>query len=473
MITWMWILGGTYLAVLALVALASKRKNKNAADYVLAGSNVGLLLGLLTYAATLFSTFTLMGMPDFFRAHGVGAWIFLAVSDGAQIFLIVWFGMHLRRRARKEGFRGTAGLLTALYGNRWAGYTYLAGAFLFLVPYVAIQIRGLAIFLEAIFPGALPAWGWSSAIVVVMLLYSEVGGLRAIIVSDALQGLTLLVVVWIVAAVCLSAFGGVESMFAQVGAVEADLLSTPGPQGLFTVQFLVASFFAILLLPATQPQLTTRLIILQDAKTMHRMAVAIGCFAILIILPVVAIGMYGAVYYAEASTRDFLAGVLLFEQADVVAAAVVVGLLAAAMSTADSQIFALGIELGSLSKGEERKVLLRTKIAIGAFGLAALIFSIVSSDQLVMLALVSFAGTSLLAPMVMAGVLMQRAPGIEVIVATALGLALFLASLAGIIPSQIGPARLDLALLMTLGFFTGASVLMRNARAFMIITGRR
>lgn len=464
MITWLWILGGAYVAVLALFAIGSKRKNKNAADYVLAGSNVGLLLGLLTYAATLFSTFTLMGMPDFFRTHGVGAWIFLAVSDGAQIFLIVWFGMHLRRRARQEGFRGTAGLLTALYGSRWAGYTYLAGAFLFLVPYVAIQIRGLAIFLEAVFPGALPAWGWSSGVVLIMLLYSEVGGLRAIIASDALQGITLLAVVWIIALGCVSSFGGVESMFTQVGAVEEALLSTPGPQGLFTAQFLVASFFAIMLLPATQPQLTTRLIIIRDAKTMHQMAVAIGCFAILIILPVVAIGMYGAVHYADASTRDFLAGVLLFEQADVLGAAVVVGLLAAAMSTADSQIFALGIELGSLSEGEERRVLLQTKIAIGAFGVAALVFSIVTSDQLVMLALVSFAGTSLLAPMVLAGVLLHRAPGIDVVVVTALGLAIFLASLAGIIPSQIGPARLDLTLLIILACFTGSSALIRHAR---------
>ncbi len=464
MTTWLWILGGAYLLFLAFIAVGSRRKNKDAEDYVLAGSNVGLLLGLLTYAATLFSTFTLMGMPDFFRHHGVGAWIFLAVSDGAQIFLIVWFGIHLRRRARKLGFRGTAGLLSALYGNRWAGYTYFAGAFLFLVPYVAIQIRGLAIFLEAIFPGALPAWGWSSSIVVVMLLYSEVGGLRAIIASDALQGLTLLTVVWIIAIGCVSSFGGVESMFAQVGAVEEALLSTPGPEGLFTGQFLIASFFAILLLPATQPQLTTRLIIIRDTKTLHRMAVAIGCFAILIILPVVAIGMYGAVHYAEASTRDFLAGVLLFEQANVIAAAVVVGLLTAAMSTADSQIFALGIELGSLSKRQTRHVLPRTKLAVGAFGFAALIFSIVSSDQLVLLALVSFAGTSLLAPMVLAGVLLRHAPGFEVIVATALGLTVFLMSLAGLIPSQIGPVRLDLMLLITLALFTAASALYRNSR---------
>ena len=463
MIFWLWVIGGIYLAILAFVAWRSQRQNKDAKDYMLAGSNVGLVLGLLTYAATLFSTFTLMGMPDFFRVHGVGAWIFLAVADGAQIFLIVWFGLHLRRRAREEGFRGTAGLLTALYKTRWAGYVYFVGVFLFLVPYVAIQIRGLAIFLEAIFPGALPSWGWSAGIVIIMLIYSEIGGLRAIIASDALQGLTLLVATWIIAIGCIEHFGGVGDMFEAVGATSEALLSTPGPQGLFTNQFLFASFLAILLLPATQPQLTTRLIIMRNEQTMHRMAVAVGVFAILVILPTVVIGMYGAVNYSDVDARTFLSNVLLFERTDFIAAAVIVGLLMAAMSTADSQIFALGIELNSLMSGTERSVMLRTKMAIGLFGLAALIFAVLSSDQLVQLALVSFAGTALMGPMILAGVMLKRPPGIEVVVATGLGLLCFLVALLGLIPRIIAGMQIDLLLLLLLALVTTVSVVRRRS----------
>ncbi|HET6568611.1 MAG TPA: sodium:solute symporter family protein [Rhodothermales bacterium] len=462
MITWLWITGAIYLGVLVFLTIVSRRKNRSTADYVLAGSNIGLFVGLLTYAATLFSAFTLMGMPDFFRTHGVGAWIFLAVSDGAQIFLIIWFGIPLRRRAKEMGFRGTASLLSALYENRWAGYIYLAGIFLFLVPYVAVQIRGLAIFLEAIYPGALPAWGWSVGIMIVMLAYGVLGGLRAVIAADAFQGVILLVATWIVGIACVHALGGVSSMFARVEAVDPALLSVPGPDGLFSIQFLLASFLAVMLLPATQPQLTTRLIIMRSTRTMKRMAVAIGCFVMLVLLPVVAIGMYGAVQYPEATTRDFLASVLLFDRPDVVAAVVVIGLLAAAMSTADSQIFALGTELTSLLSGDERTVLLASKAAIGVFGLFSLLFSLLSSDQLVLLALVSFAGTSLLGPMVLAGVFSRRPPGTVVLGATVLGLLIFLGSLVGVVPSQVGPMRLDLLLLLTIGAVTLASALYQH-----------
>lgn len=464
MTTWLAILGALWLAMLAFFGFSSLRKTKGADDYIFAGSDIGMLLGLMTFAATLFSTFTLMGMPDFFRNHGIGAWIFLAISDGAMFFLIIWFGLHLRRRAAEKGFRGVAGLMSSCYGNRWSGYVYFAAVFLFLVPYVAIQIRGISIFLSAVFPEVLPAWGWSAAIVITMLIYSEIGGLRAIIYSDVLQGTILLTVIWIIAIGCIRHFGGVGSMFRQVQVTNEALLSTPGPQGLFTLQFLIASFFAIVMIPVTQPQVTTRLVIMRSTKLMQRKAVALGVFTMLILLPTVAIGMYGAVHYAGASTRDFLAGVLLFEQTDFIAAAVVIGLLAAAISTADSQIFALGTELRSLLSGDDQKVLVFTRIAILFFGVAALVFSILSSDELVRLALVSFAGTSMVGPLILAGILSPRPPGTEVIIAGAVGLLLFLASLLNLIPSMIGPLRLDLLLLLTIGTFTLASVLYRNYR---------
>ena len=94
---------------------------------------MGAVLGFLTFAATLFSTFTLMGMPDFFRIHGVGAWIFLAVSDGAVVFFIVWFGIHLRRKAAEKEFNGISSLLQSSYQSKMAGYIYFAGAFIFLI----------------------------------------------------------------------------------------------------------------------------------------------------------------------------------------------------------------------------------------------------------------------------------------------------------------------------------------------------
>lgn len=449
---WLWILGGIYVLVLIYLTTRAWRRTKGTDDYLLAGSSVGATLGFLTFAATLFSAFTLMGMPDFFREHGVGAWVFLAVSDGAMVFVILWFGYHVRRRAADKGYKGIAGLLSDIYGSRWAGAVYFTGAFLFLIPYVAVQIRGIGIFLDASFPGIMPVWAWATVMVVALVVYSEIGGLKAIMYSDVLQGLLLLFLTWIIAAACVDSLGGIEAMFVEVERVNPELLSVPGPQGLFSLQFLIASFLAITLLPVTQPQLTTRIVIMRDFRRMKTMAVAVGVFAILVILPTIAIGMYGAVHYADVPTAEFLANALVFDQPILVGSAVAIGLIAAAMSTADSQIFALGGELRSMLRGTDSSVLYRTKGAILLFALGALVFAIQSTDELVMLARVSFAGTSLLAPMILVGILAARPPKLAMIGSmTCLSLTIFILSLAGVLPGEIRGIRMDLFLLIGTG----------------------
>lgn len=427
------------------------RGNESTDDYVLAGSNVGVFFGFLSFSATLFSTFTIMGMPDFFRVHGVAAWIFLGVTDCAMAFVLLWFGSHLRKTAARTGFSGMSGFIAMQTGKRWAGYLTLLTLFFFLVPYVAIQIRGVSIFMAAIFPEVFPIWGWAVSIVGVMLIYSEIGGLKAIIYSDAIQGLLLLVTTWFVAAHCIGASGGIGGLIDTVGERFPKLLSAPGPNGLLDVQFLVASFFAMVVIPITQPQLMTRIVIMRDMRSMHLMALAVGVFSVLVIAPALFIGLYGAIQYPDSDTAGFLSQVLVFDQRDGLAAAVIVGLLAAAMSTADSQLFALGAELRSLASGSEKALLKRIRTAVFVFAVAALLFSILSGDELVMLARTSFAGTSLLSPLVLTCVLCKEPPRWIIVASTFCGVALYGGSVLGLCPDRIGTIRIELFLVLSLG----------------------
>ena len=164
-----------------------------------------------------------------------------------------------------------AGFMKYHYNSQLAGMITFVGAFLFLIPYVAIQIRGVAIFLNQAFPDTLPVWAWATFMVGIMLAYSEIGGLKAIIYSDTLQGFILLIVIWIVGINCLSDTGGLAATFQQIEAKDPALLSTPGPKGLFSFQFLLGSLVAIVLIPFTQPQVSTRLAIMKDHRSMYRM----------------------------------------------------------------------------------------------------------------------------------------------------------------------------------------------------------
>ena len=344
-----------------------------------------------------------------------------------------------------------SGYISQQYGVPWAGIVAFLGAFAFLTPYVAIQIRGVAIFLNASFANSMPIWAWASIIVFVMVIYSEIGGLKAIIYSDVLQGILLLVGIWVIGLTCVNQIGGIEEMFNKVEETNPALLSTPGPSQLFDFQFLISSAVAIVLIPFTQPQVSTRLAIMKDYRSLYRMAVGLGIFAILIILPTAFVGMYGAIKYPDASTADFLGNTLVTDQITAVAALVMIGLIAAAISTSDSQIFALGSEIRSLLKGDDLKMMSISRICIVIFAITALVFAILSSDELVLLARTSFAGTSIMAPMIFIAIFSKRAHQLRWIpIATLVALVLFVLSQFGIVPKTVLTIRTDLFLLIVL-----------------------
>ena len=447
MTAWLLLFFLIFLGLLVWASVKSYAKNRSSDEFMLAGSNIGAVLGFLTFAAALFSAFTFQGMPDFFRVHGVGAWIFLAFSDGVMVFFVLWFGYKLRAKVKEHGFKGVAGLLSSCYRTPWAGILFFSCAFIFLVPYVAIQIRGISIFLNASLGNSFSPWVWSGGLVVIMLIYAEIGGLKAIVFSDAIQGLLLLVVIGIIGLSCLSMVGGLSTMFEDVKQSNPALLTLPGPKGLFTTQFLVSSTIAIMMIPVTQPQLTTRLVVVKNLAAVHRMAYAVGFFAILVILPTLFIGMYGALRYPEATSAEFISSALLYDQAEWVAALAVVGLFAACLSTTNAQIFALGSELRSLLKGEDKSVMRRTRLAILFFSLVVLVFSVYMSDQLALLARVSFTGTSMMAPVVLSAVLFNKPPR-AVLVTSALAFLVVLLSTVGVIESKSGSWNVDILVYM-------------------------
>jgi SSS family solute:Na+ symporter len=450
MLTKFIIAGIVYLAVLIFLVRRTRVKEKTTSNYLLGGGNIGFAIGLFTTAATLFSAFTVVGMPDFFRTHGIGAWVFLAVSDAMMVYGLIRVGEILRRKARKLDFKGMSGLMATTYGTKLAGYVAFGGAVVFLIPYIAVQISGISIFLNAAFPDAVPVWAWSSIIVAIMVIYSETGGLRAIMYNDTLQGILLFVMIWIIGWNCIEHFGSIESMFDKVAVAKKELLSTPGPKGLFTPQFFIISAIAIICLPFTQPQISTRVVIMKSSSALRKMAIGLGVVAILIILPTMFMGMYGAVLYPDATTQEFIGHVLLYDQASGVAALGLVGLIAAAISTSDSQIFALGSELRSLLHLDDKKAVSITRLFILIFGLLALIFSIVSTEHLVLLARTSFTGTAMMAPMILVGILSSKKLSNLMPLVTFLALSLFILAKLGILPSKVWFLQMELVLFVGL-----------------------
>ncbi len=254
--------------------------------------------------------------------------------------------------------------------------------------------------------------------------------------------------------------GGFANAVQQVKSINDKLLSVPGPKGLFNTQFLITSLLAVVMIPLTQPQMSTRIVVLKNSQSLHRMAVAIGVFAVLVIFPTAFIGFYGAIHYPGATAGEFLGKALLGDQAGVVAGLAIIGLFACVLSATNAKIFALGSELRSLLAGNDTSVMIKVKISLVVFATITFIAAISISDQLALLSKTSFTGTAMMAPMVLTAVLSKRKPGNEVIAFTAVALVVFLLSLAKYIPAQLAGLNIELWLfiLLAVASFISAGV---------------
>lgn len=447
--SWIIVIGLIYISALVYSAYYAKRINSDNADEILlARSGVPTLLLFLSFSATLFSTFTLIGVPDFFRNHGLATWVFIGVSDVAMGFIVLWFGSKYRRVLEAEGLRGVSSLLKSRYKSPIALFVYILGIFVFLAPYVTIQIKGISGIATALTPGDIPSWIWAFGMLFLILMYSWIGGLRAIMYSDVVQGLVLLMVIWVVATTLTSDFGGLTAVFDNVRNNTPALLEAPGPKGLMSAQFLIASFIAIMWMPITQPQLTTRVAAAKSPKEIPVMALGISVFAFIILLPTIAIGMIGAVAYPDLGASEFLAKVLVEQQTPLIGALAIVGLLAAAMSTADSQLFALGSE-SQLSTAKDETKLNRsfTRILVVLFAVGCFALSQITSSELVSLARVSFAGTALIGPMILLALYSTKPLTNFSPLITGLCLIFFLLGNLSLIPMSLLGVRLDLVLM--------------------------
>ena len=105
------------------------------------------------------------------------------------------------------------------------------------------------------------------------------------------------------------------------------------------------------------------------------------------------------------------------------------------------------------------KALSITRVFIVIFGAAALVFSIVSIEHLVTLALTSFSGTALLAPLILIGLLSKKRPGLLIPVCTIVALVVFVASLAEIIPGRYGEIDIRMFLFLFLAIASGFEVM--------------
>ena len=187
------------------VAWWGARRVPTAADYFAAGGRAGSWLVGVAGTAAAVSAFTFVGGPGLFAVAGIGSlWItFSAPLTGA---LQCWaVGEPVVELARSRGLLTPQELLGARFGRAAGG---IAAALIVLgcVANLAVQARAAAVLGEDFLkvPGALAA----GVALLATTAYTALGGMRAGLVADAVQGATMAALALALAGAALAVAGG-------------------------------------------------------------------------------------------------------------------------------------------------------------------------------------------------------------------------------------------------------------------------
>jgi SSS family solute:Na+ symporter len=186
-----------YLVAIVGVAWASSRRVKTPEDLFLAGRGLGFgVIGLSLFASNISST-TLIGLSGAAYTSGIAVanyeWMAAVVMVFAAMFLIP---VYLRNRCRTVpeflGLRYSLGIRH--YVSAWMiGLSVLVDT--------AGSLFAGALVLQVLVPG-LPLWPVVVGLGLFAGLYTLVGGLRAVMITDALQAIILIagssVIAWMV-----------------------------------------------------------------------------------------------------------------------------------------------------------------------------------------------------------------------------------------------------------------------------------
>ena len=342
-----------YVVLGTVIALMAMKGLKTQEEYYIAGRRVSGVVSALTYAATTYSAFMMVGLVGLSYAGGVGALGFELFYLVGTLLLLSYYAPKVWEMAREKGYITPGDMIAERYGREVAVVMSLLAS-VALIPYISAQLIGVGLILDK--TSAMSFSYGIAASAILIALWAFLGGLRGVAWTDAVQGVFMLLMA--TAAIFWVHNNGFaeKDFFAEVTRL-GELLVVPNSfwTPLKFISLTLPWFFFAL----TNPQVFQRLYIPKDRTSLRRMVVLFGFFGLVYTVIVTLIGlelrtMTEMGTFPRVGDRDAVTPTLLSLMPPVLGAAVSLSIFAAAITTANSIVLTLSSMISRDLFGSER-----------------------------------------------------------------------------------------------------------------------
>lgn len=428
---------GVYLLVLLGIGIASNlffRGTSN--DYFVASRSIGPFMLLMSVFGTTMTAFALVGSTGKAYDYGIGVYGLMASSSGlvhsACFFLV---GMRLWAIGKRYGYLTQCQFFRARFDSNALGFILFPILVALIVPYLLIGLLGAGAVMKGVtirmFPdtfaatgGAIPPWLTGLVLSLVVLTYVFVGGVRSTAWANTFQTLVFMVTGLIAFFMISRALGGLQAASEKVAENAPQHLAREGLIGRW--QFL--TYFFVPLSVGMFPHLFQHWLTARSARTFRATIIAHPLCIMIVWVPCILIGIwvFGAgLEPPPGANANAILGVAVKKlvHAPVLSGLLTAGILAAIMSSLDSQFMCLGtmftndivVPLRGSRPLTDRQKLWTGRIFVLAIVAVTYIVSLNSTRHIFDLAVWCFSGFAALFPIVLAAIYWRRTSATAVI----------------------------------------------------------
>ena len=332
-----------YLLLTLLLAVWAQRREKSGAsrnvveEYFIGGRSMGGFVLAMTIIASYTSASSFVGGPGVAYSLGL-AWVLLAMIQVPTTFLTLGvLGKRFAIIGRRLGAVTITDFLYARYRSDVVVILCSMALLVFFVASMVAQFIGGARLFQAV-----TGYPYEIGLVlfgVTVVVYTAVGGFRAVVLTDALQGVVMVIASVVVFLAVLEAGGGMETCIQTLKSIDPGLITPSGAGGSVPAPMLFSFWVLVGLGILGLPQTTQRCFGYKDSKSMHN-AMVMGTLIIgFLLLFMHLAGVLGRAVMPGLSSGDLIIPSLILELLPPFWAGVfVAGPLAAIMSTVDTML---------------------------------------------------------------------------------------------------------------------------------------
>ena len=306
-------------------------------EYFIGNRSMGGLVLAMTLVATYTSASSFIGGPGAAYKIGLG-WVLLAMIQLPTVWLTLGvLGKKFAIIARRVNAVTINDMLWARYRSKWVVVLGSVTIILAFVATMVMQFIGGARLLET-------ATGLSYQqglflFASCVLLYTVIGGFRAVVMTYALQGIIMLIGTGALLAGILIAGDGLPNLIHQLKVIDPKLVSPTGAGDMLTHPFMLSFWILVCVGVVGLPHSALRCFGYRDSKALHRGILIGTVVSALLMLGMHLAGALGRAILPGMDSPDKIMPSLMMEVLPPWLAGVFLAApMAAIMSTIDSQL---------------------------------------------------------------------------------------------------------------------------------------